>query len=261
MSTSDFITELFCRVDDHMRDVPKHSQSKLYPSEIVTLALLFALKGAGNRAFYRWVKRDYVCLFPNLPERTRLFRLFATHKDWADHFLADPTLLGVADSFGIELLHPMREGRSPNQIGRKGTSNRRWIVGAKLCVVLNKLGLVVGWDCATANVWDSAFQPLIASFEEQMIVVTDRGFYLRAGNPSNMKVCKQGTWNERMLVEWVFSMLTRVCHAKRMWHRVWSNLQAHLAYLVALFNLLVSWHGLTPDPTGRVHLSIAQFAL
>src|ERR1041385_2268994 len=113
-----------------------------------------------------------------------------------------------------------------------------------------QVGMVVGWDCATANVWDSAFQPLIARFEEEVIVLTDRGFFLRAGNPSNMKVCKQGTWNDRMIVEWVFSMLTRVCHAKRMWrmwHRAWRYLQAHLAYLVALFNLLVGWHGLLFD--------------
>ena len=34
----------------------------------------------------------------------------------------------------------------------KGLSNHRWIVGGKLCLVLNQYGLVVGWDCATANV-------------------------------------------------------------------------------------------------------------
>ena len=45
MTTLDFITELFCRVDDVLADVPKHSQAKLYPSEVVTLALLFALAG------------------------------------------------------------------------------------------------------------------------------------------------------------------------------------------------------------------------
>ena len=38
MTTIDFITELFCRVDDVLADVPKHSQAKLYPSEVVTLA-------------------------------------------------------------------------------------------------------------------------------------------------------------------------------------------------------------------------------
>jgi hypothetical protein len=76
MTTEDFIIELFCRVDDGMGHLPKHSQASLYPSEVVTLALLFALKGVGNRAFYRWLARDYRHLFPHLPERTRLFRLF-----------------------------------------------------------------------------------------------------------------------------------------------------------------------------------------
>ena len=51
---------------------------------------------------------------------------------------------GIVDSYGIELIHPTREGRSPRQIGKKDTSNYRWIVGGKLCVVLNQVGLVVG---------------------------------------------------------------------------------------------------------------------
>lgn len=153
MSTFDFIIELFCRVDDAMTDVAKHPQSRLNPSEIVTLGLLFALKGVGTRAFYRWVKRDLKELFSYLPERTRLFRLFATHQAWTDRFLAEPTVLGVADSYGIELLYPMREGRSDRQIGKKGKSNHRWIVGGKLGFVVNQFGLVTGWDCATANVY------------------------------------------------------------------------------------------------------------
>src|SRR5512146_2611250 len=111
MSTLDFITELFCRIDDAMQDVAKHSQANLDPSEIVTLGVLFSLKGVGNRAFYRWVKRDWLLWFPKLPERTRLFRLFKTQRVWTDRFLAQPTVLGVVDSYGVELLHPCREGR------------------------------------------------------------------------------------------------------------------------------------------------------
>ena len=61
-------------------------------------------------------------MFPQFPERTRLFRLFRTHQDWPQLFLAAPTVLGVIDTYGIELIHPMREGRSPRQIGRKGLS-------------------------------------------------------------------------------------------------------------------------------------------
>jgi len=51
-------------------------------------------------------------LFPHLPERTRLFRLFTTSQDWTQAFLAAPTVLGVIDTYGIALIHPMREGRS-----------------------------------------------------------------------------------------------------------------------------------------------------
>lgn len=102
MTTEDFITELFCRIDDTMKGLTKHSQANLYPSEIVTLGMLFALKGVGNRAFYRWLVRDYKPLFPKLPERTRLFRLFVTHQNWTERFLADPSLLSVIDSYGIE---------------------------------------------------------------------------------------------------------------------------------------------------------------
>jgi len=120
----EFIVDLFCRVDTAMHTVPKHPQANLYPNEVATLALLFALKGVGPRPFYRWLTRDYRPLFPQLPHRTRVFRLFATHRAWAVVFLAQPTVLGVADSYGIELVHPMREGRSVEQIGRKGKSNQ-----------------------------------------------------------------------------------------------------------------------------------------
>src|SRR5512134_374034 len=52
------------------------------------LGLLHALKGVGNRALYRWLTRDYRALFPHLPDRTRLFRLFKTHQAWTFKFLA-----------------------------------------------------------------------------------------------------------------------------------------------------------------------------
>jgi len=169
LTTMDFITALFCQVDDQMASIPKHPHATLWPSAVVTLGLLHALKGGGNRAFYRWLTRDYRGLFPRLPERTRLFRLFLTHQDWTQAFWAAPTVLGVIDTYGIELIHPMRKGRSPQQIGRKGLSNHRWIVGGKLCLLLNQWGLIVAWECATANVAENTFQWLIRQCEEQMI--------------------------------------------------------------------------------------------
>jgi len=74
MTTVDLITALFYEVDEQLGAIPKHPEAHLWPSEVVTLGLLHALKGVGNRAFYRWLTRDYRPLFPRLPERTRLFR-------------------------------------------------------------------------------------------------------------------------------------------------------------------------------------------
>jgi hypothetical protein len=79
--------------------------------------------------------------------------------------------------------------------------------------------------------------------------------------PTNLKLCKRGEWNTRMLIETVLSMLTTVCHFKKVGHRVWTYFESRLAYTLGLFNLLVQWHVITPDPTGFVELSIADFSL
>lgn len=262
MTTVDFITELFCRVHDNVDDSQKHSQASLYPSEVVTLALLYALSGKGQRAFWRWLVRDYRPLFPKLPDRSRLFRLFNSHRHYVDCFLADPSLLGVIDSYGIELLHPIREGRSEGQIGKKGKSNKRWIVGGKLCYLLNHLGLVVDWACDTANVYDgSAFQPLVDDVADQMVVFSDMGFEKNDWQPPNLRLCRRGEWNVRMVVETVLSMLTYICDFKHSRHKIWDYFETKVGFTMALFNILVQWHGFQPDDTGFVPLSIAEFSL
>lgn len=261
MSTDDFITALFSRVDTMLADVPKDPNAHLYPSEIVTLALLFALKGVGTRPFYRWLRNNYHSWFPGLPERKRLFRLFAAHADWAEIFLAQPTTLGVIDSYGIELRHPWREDRADRQIGGKGLSNHRWIIGAKLTYLINQYGLIVAWDYAAANVADNTCQPLITEFADEMIILADTGFHAKSGDPANMLLCRRGTKNVRMVIETVRSMLTTVCRLKKVSHRTWPALHARLGFTLALFNILVQWDGFPVDTDGNVHLSIAKFSL
>ena len=97
MTTLDFITAFFYEGDEQLRAIPQHPEAHLWPSEIVPLGLLHALKGVGNRAFSRWLTRDSCALFPRFPERTRLLRLFMTHQAWTETFLASPTVLGVID--------------------------------------------------------------------------------------------------------------------------------------------------------------------
>ena len=168
----------------------------------------------------------------------------------------------MIDTYGIELIHPRREGRSEQQVGKKGISNQRWIVGGKLCLLLNHLGEIVDWECATANVYDgSHFQQIVERVSDQMVVFADTGFAKVDWDASNLRICQRGEWNNRMLIETVLSMLTRVCHLKQVAHRCWAYFKTRLAFTMALFNLLVQWDGLPSNDDGFVPLSIAQFSL
>ena len=237
-------------------------QASLYPSDVVTLAILFALKGVGNRAFYRWLVRDYHALFPKLPVRTRLFRLFNTHHHWTKVFMAKYSLMGVVDSYGIELIHPRREGRSEQQIGKKGSSNKRWIVGCKLCYVVNHLGLIVDWDVDTTNFYDgTAFQELFNRHEAYIALFADEGSTKKEWHPENLKICERGKWNSYMIVDTVLSMLTLINHFKKVMYRKWAYPKSRIAFTMAMFNILVEWDGIRVDEQGCVHFSLAHFSL
>ena len=94
-----------------------------------------------------------------------------------------------------------------------------------------------------------------------MLVFSDVGFDKKDWHPTNLRLCKRGEWNSRMLIETVFSMLTTICHFKKVGHRVWTYFESRLAYTMALFNLLVQWDGLVIDDDGFVPLTIAEFSL
>ena len=99
-NVTDFITELFCKVDDAIPDAPRHSQAIRSVSEVVTVGIFYGVKGVSQRAFYPWLRDNGGHLFPKLPERTRRFHRLHTRRYWSGRFLAAPTLMGVADSYG-----------------------------------------------------------------------------------------------------------------------------------------------------------------
>jgi len=45
MTTEDIILYIFYLVATSLPAIPRHAQAKLYPSELVTIGILFALKG------------------------------------------------------------------------------------------------------------------------------------------------------------------------------------------------------------------------
>ena len=102
------------------------------------------------------------------------------------------------------------------------------------------------WKCATANVPDNTFQGLIRQCEERMISLSDMGFHAAEGDPANLTLCRRGEWEDRIRVETILSMLTLVCHCKKVMHRGWAYFQARLVFTMAAF----CWSGgMTYSPT------------
>src|SRR5438132_13041565 len=62
---------------------------------------------------------------------------------------------------------------------------------------------------------------------------SDTGFHAAEGDPSHLKVCQRGEWQDRMLVETVLSMLTLVCYLKKVMHR-------DCAYFLACLDVTIS---------------------
>jgi hypothetical protein len=94
-----------------------------------------------------------------------------------------------------------------------------------------------------------------------MIVLSDPGFQAAEGDPANLTRCPRGEWQDRMLGETVLSMRTVLTHFQKVMPRVWAYCQARLAFPMAAFNVLGQWHGLWPNASGLVPLSMAEFSL
>ena len=253
MATEEIIIRLFCIVDDRLGAVKKRSDASLYDSEIVTIGMLFSLRGGQYRPFYRWLVANYQFLFPSLPDLTRLLRLLKRCSHYTDEFLAEPSLFTIGDTYGIELCHPRREGRSAQQVGKKGKSNGRWIIGIKLGWLVNNQGKVVTWQWDTANVADREFRDMALAYNGETITLCDFGFREKDAPHENMLFCPKGSWSERFGIETDFSWVCLRFNCKKMYHRKANYIDARLGYMSALINCLLD---LTSVPR-----SLAEFVI
>jgi hypothetical protein len=64
-----------------------------------------------------------------------------------------------------------------------------------------------------------------------------------------------------MVAETALSMVTNACNLKRIKHRLSRNIEARLAFVSAMFNVLLRlYHRLHPE-AHRFQMSIAEFSL
>jgi len=118
------------------------------------------------------VTRDYRALFPGYPSGPALFRLFRTPSGLDDAFLV-PRRCSASLTPTHQLIHPMRESRSPQQSARKG-GGRNPPLGCRgeTVSLLNQWGWC-GVACETANVADQYLSVAHRQVDGRMIVPSD----------------------------------------------------------------------------------------
>jgi hypothetical protein len=237
MNNDLFIILLFCMVDEHTGELPKHGNAKLHVSEIVTLALLKRMKQSAFRQFLVWLRNT--SLFPHLPDFTRLCRLFEKHKCIIDAFSRQMNQWdwAVIDSKLCEVIHPIRECRGKTDWVGKNKSKGRWVVGMKVIILVSPQGDILNWKLDTANVHDKHFAWLVEKIEVK--VLADKGFHSKNGDPENLRICQRGEWNIRMVVESVFSLCTRLLGLNEIQAKSLAGFELAVASIFASFNLLL----------------------
>lgn len=238
MDTKTIIKEIFCKVSNELRGVDfKQDRAKLRLSEIIAIGVLKSLSMYSFRRFYEWLKQFN--LF-ELNERSRLQRLINKYWKYAVMFLKKESLFNIADSYSVELIHPIRFGRKEQlkAMVRKGKTNGRWMVGRKIGIVINNLFQIICFDHDLAGGTDKIFNK---DFDKiNGIILADTGYNEKDKTkiPKNLKLCKKDKWNDRMYIETLFSLWKRMLNTKQMMVKTLNGFSAKTAYLCALTNIL-----------------------
>jgi hypothetical protein len=140
-------------------------------------------------------------------------------------------------------------------VSSKGKSNHRWIVGRKVNIIVNQEIRIVSVEDVKANSSDKIFTRSIKQVSG--IVLCDSGYRDKEDMPSNIKIFKRGKWNERMVIESLFSLWTRVYNIKKSFHRTVNGFKSKIRYTAALINVLFDLN----KECGFKEMSTVQWAL
>ena len=77
------------------------------------------------------------------------------------------------------------------------------------------------------RVW--LFNILLEDVASTTVVFSDTGLEKKDWHPTNLRICKGGEWNVRML--------TYICDFKHSRHQVWQYFKTKLGFTIALFRV------------------------
>ena len=216
-TTIEFITALFCQVDDHLSTSPNTPRPTSGPVKS-SLGLLTPSR-RGQPALLSLADTRLSRPVPRLPERTRLFRCSRPSG-------LDAGVLGCSDraevidtvgsSSSIRCGKGAARGRLAARLSNPAGCRRETLSAAQPVGVDRGVGVCHRQCCGQhLSMADSAGGWANDRPERHR-------FHAAGGDPSNLKLCQRGEWQDRMLVETVLSMLTLVCHLKKVMHQGWA---------------------------------------
>jgi len=155
MNDTDMITLIYATIDDIVKSIdldPKPGpKGKLSESEILTLMVIFPLLKPFcklNR-FYHWINWNFKHLFPNMPDYTRILRLFENNKELLIYvmtklsdtnsfgLIVDGTPVGVMEAIRGKFAKAFRDARKV-----KCASKNEWHYGFLLVLIIDQQGSI-----------------------------------------------------------------------------------------------------------------------
>ena len=252
---SELFTVVYVLVDDYLKrsvemgrfSLPRAANQKGSYAELMTIALVAELRSQDHSGdWFDSVKIEYATLFPELPHRTRYYRVLKRLErifaDFALRFAGEDTL-HVIDSKPLPVCKGVRWKRPRAMTeATSGRGGLGWFYGFKLHAVTNQHGVICRFAVVSANEHDVTVAKCLLA-DTNTSVIGDRGY---AGSqvyaqPKNNELHPR-VWTPalgwlRKSIESVFSSLLRSRHLLTSQLNSFWSIRASVCRKIAAHNL------------------------
>jgi hypothetical protein len=255
MNDIDISIHIFAAIDDIIKSIeidPKPGlKGRLTESEILTLMVLHPVLRPFSKleVFYRWINRNYNYLFPNMPDYTRIKRLFDNHKELiivvmqklanlnSFGLVADGTCVSVMETIRGKYAKTFRDARFVYS-----ASKHEWYYGFILEAVIDQQGLI-----AFANVGTQAevkqLENILDDLQDKWVLADDgnRGkeIHKRLWEEKQVKINLKGG-KERQWIENVFGYLKEKLGLNKIRVRTTTAFLARAFSILCAYNLIIT---------------------
>ena len=289
--TEDKLTQIFIEVDDflkefqpqiqqHLLGQPRQPDSKLHPSEIITIAICyhFSRMDCFKSYYLLWLRPKLRSYFPHLPSYERFVTLKKHYLLEMFCFLSSRMAVpspkaNYIDSKKLESCHIKRASQHKVMKGlaAKGKTSVGWFYGLKIHLIVNEFGQLCNFTITAGNIADNnedvlrtMFKNLYGRFFGDKGYLTklkdelrQRGVELITKRKKNMKKVQMSAdqahyLKQRGLIETVLGLLTFQTDIDHTRHRSLTGM------FINLFTALIAYTYLDNTPMVREFKQINQ---